>query len=240
MKNKTRKAKTESNTEVEISKIFSLKDIKFRFHLKTKSQQKFFNLIKEKDIVICKGPAGCGKTYVSLLQALELLIKPESVYKKILFVKSVTTLDSEEIGFLKGNVKEKMQPFMESYKDNIEKIINKDICTKLVDSGIIEVLPIAYIRGRSIDNSIILIDEAQNISINNMRTIMTRLGDNSKLVIMGDTKQIDLKRKETSSLEKISKMFEELIEIGIVEFEKKDIVRNPLIQKIEDIFDKYM
>jgi phosphate starvation-inducible PhoH-like protein len=103
---------------------------------------------------------------------------------------------------------------------------------------LLEITPLAYIRGRSIDNSIIIVDEAQNITMKNMRSTMTRLGDHSKMIIMGDTRQIDINKRESSSLSKIVHLFAEQEEIGVMEFERSDIVRNPLIIKIEEIFDE--
>jgi phosphate starvation-inducible PhoH-like protein len=135
-------------------------------------------------------------------------------------------------------MKEKMEPFMVSFMDNFEKLIGRDLTKRLEELEIIEIMPLAYIRGRSIDNTIIIVDEAQNISLKNMRSTMTRLGENSKMIIVGDTRQIDMKKNETSSLEKVMHYFKDLEEIGIVEFLREDIVRNPLIIKIETIFDE--
>jgi phosphate starvation-inducible PhoH-like protein len=132
-----------------------------------------------------------------------------------------------------------MEPFMESFLDNFYKIIGKPLTQKLIEHEIIEVLPLAYIRGRSIDNTIIIVDEAQNISLKNMRTTMTRIGEDSKMIIIGDTKQIDLKDKKLSSLEIVMRLFEGKPPFGIMHFNREDIVRNPIIIDIEDEFEKY-
>jgi phosphate starvation-inducible PhoH-like protein len=147
-------------------------------------------------------------------------------------------LEGEEIGFLKGTMKEKMEPYMISFMDNFHKIIGKDLTRSLEGQELIEIMPLAYIRGRSIDNTIIIVDEAQNISLKNMRSTMTRLGENSKMIIVGDTRQIDIKKNEVSSLDKVVQFFQGVEEIGIMEFQREDIVRNPLIIKIEEIFEK--
>ena len=204
---------------------------RIRFNLKCKNerQKKLVRLISQKEITICAGPAGTGKTYLACAEALRLITTNYSTYKKILLVKSVTVLPGEEVGFLKGTLKEKMEPFMVSFVDNFEKLIGAELTQQLMDAGVIQIQPLTYIRGRSIDNSIIIIDEAQNITLPNMRSAM---------VIIGDTKQIDITKKSESSLDKICRMFSEVDEIGITQFEREDIVRNKLIIMIDDIFDQ--
>lgn len=212
--------------------------IRFTLKCKNERQKKLVRLINQKEITICAGPAGTGKTYLACAEALRLITTNTASYKKILLVKSVTVLPGEEVGFLKGTLKDKMEPFMVSFIDNFEKIIGVELTQQLMDAGVIEIQPLTYIRGRSIDNSIIIIDEAQNITMSNMRSAMTRLGESSKMVIIGDTKQIDISKKSESSLDKICRMFADVDEIGITQFEREDIVRNPLIIKIDDIFDQ--
>ena len=216
----------------------SLTKLTFDLKCKNERQKQFVKLIDSKDIVICAGPAGTGKTYVACAEALKLLAKRSDLYKKIIIVKSVTVLEGEEIGFLKGTMKEKMEPYMISFMDNFHKIIGKELTRSMEAQELIEIMPLAYIRGRSIDNTIIIVDEAQNISLKNMRSTMTRLGENSKMIIVGDTRQIDIKKNEVSSLEKVVQFFSNVDEIGIMEFHREDIVRNPLIIKIEEIFEK--
>lgn len=215
-----------------------LNKIKIDIKCKNDRQKNFVRLISSKEITICAGPAGTGKTFIACAEALRLLTTESSQYRKILIVKSVTVLEGEEIGFLKGTMKEKMEPFMYSFMDNFHKIVGRDLSRVLEAQEMIEIMPLAYVRGRSIDNTIIIVDEAQNISIKNIRSIMTRLGENSKMIVIGDTSQIDIKKVETSSLEKVLNYFKDVSEIGIVEFRKEDIVRNPLIIKIEEIFEK--
>lgn len=233
---KTEEAVRQPNANTEKNPISKLR---VDFAPKTENQKLLSKLIKAKDIVICGGPAGTGKTFVACAEALRLLINPENSYKKIIIAKSVTVTEGEDIGYLKGSMKDKMEPFMESFLDNFFKIIGKPIIMKMMEMEIIQVLPLAYIRGRSIDDTVIIVDEAQNISLKNMRTTMTRLGENSKLIIIGDTKQIDLKKPSLSSLDTVMKMFAERHEFGIMRFTKEDIVRHPLIIVIEDEFDKY-
>lgn len=177
-------------------------------------------------------------TYVTCAEALTLLKERPMQYKKIIIVKSVTTLRDEEVGFIKGNLKEKMEPTIYSFINNFEKLIGKYSVEKLRENGIIEEYPIAYMRGINFDNAIIIIDEVQNITVSNARTILTRIGTDAKMIFLGDEKQIDMKNPSKSSLTFLLDKFEELYEIGTMRFINEDIVRNPLITKIELIFDK--
>lgn len=199
------------------------------FRPKTEKQEKLIELIRDHEVIIAKGVAGSGKTYVTLATALSLL---GDVYKKIILVKSVTTLPGEEIGFLKGGMETKMEPFIMSYVWNIDKIAGEDAAKNLMDKRVIEVLPLAFIRGLSIDNSIVIIDEAQNIDNHTFKTMMTRIGENSKYIFLGDTEQIDRKRKHESCLETVINIFENTGLIGTIEFTDEDCVRNPIIPKI--------
>ena len=201
---------------------------------KTENQKALVNAIKEKEVVICSGPAGTGKTYLACAEALKL-IKRYAKYKKIVIVKSVTTLKNEEIGFLKGGLREKMEPFMFSFVHNFEKLVGQTITSRLRELKTIEELPIAYMRGINLDRSIIIIDEAQNISQENIRTIMTRLGKDSKMIFLGDERQQD--SKGGNGLTFLMDHFQHIEEIGCIQFNKSDVVRNPLIAKIERVFD---
>jgi len=201
---------------------------------KTENQKALVNSIKVNEVTICSGPAGSGKTFLACAEALKL-IKRYAKYKKIVIVKSVTTLKNEEIGFLKGGLREKMEPFMFSFVHNFEKIVGQAITSRLRELKTIEEMPIAYMRGINLDRSIIIVDEAQNISQENMRTIMTRLGKDSKMIFLGDERQQD--SKGGNGLTFLMEHFAELEEIGCIQFDKSDVVRNPLIAKIERVFD---
>lgn len=214
--------------------------IKVNVKAKTENQKKLMKSIRDNEITIASGLPGTGKTFLACAEALKLIkSKNPSKYKRIVLIKSVTTLKNEEIGFLKGSMEEKMAPFVDSFMDNFRKLIGTTRTQKLRDLNLLEVLPIAFARGRSIDNSIIIIDEAQNISMDNIRTLMTRIGYNSKLVIIGDVKQKDIKNKKDSSLEVILERFEGVPNFGTVTLrDENDVVRNPIIKIIEDTFDK--
>lgn len=204
---------------------------------KTENQKKFIGLINDKEIIIAAGFAGTGKTFLSCAKAL-LLLKANPKYRRIMLVKSVTGLKGEDIGFLKGDMADKMAPFMESFKDNFRKIIGGAATDALQNMGIIEIQPMSFVRGRTIDNTIMIIDEAQNISFDNMKTMLTRIGENSKIIVIGDTKQIDLKFKRESSLFQIMEKFSKNPFFGVMAFEKTDQVRNPIINIIEEVFDE--
>ena len=204
---------------------------------KTENQKSLVNSIKENQVTICSGPAGTGKTYLACAEALRL-IKRYAKYKKIVIVKSVTTLKNEEIGFLKGNLREKMEPFMFSFVHNFEKLVGQSITSRLRELKTIEEIPIAYMRGINLDRSIIIVDEAQNISRENIRTIMTRLGKDSKMVFLGDERQQD--SKGGNGLTFLMDHFTDIEEIGCIQFTKADVVRNPLVAKIERVFDSLL
>ena len=199
------------------------------FYPKNDKQQELINLIKNKEITVVSGPAGTGKTYVTLATALSLL---GNVYKKIILVKSVTTIPGEEIGFLKGDMEQKMEPFVMSYMWNIDKICGQESSTSLLNKGLIEILPLAYIRGLSIDNSIVIIDEIQNIDTHTFKSIITRIGDDSKYIFLGDIEQVDRRKKQESCLQQVLDIFSEDKLVGTLVFTDEDCVRNPIIPKI--------
>ena len=152
-------------------------------------------------------------------------------------IKSVTVVKSEEIGFIPGSAQEKMDPFMYSFTCLIDKLFdNKGTTKRLLSAGVIEWLPLAFVRGINIDNSIVILDETQNISTDLFKTIVTRLGKDSKIIFLGDTEQIDMKEKHKSCLAKICDMFKESEFVKIVKFDETDCVRNKIIPQILQIF----
>ena len=215
-----------------------LQSMSVNIKCKNENQKLVIESIKNNEITIVSGLPGTGKTFLACAEALKL-IKTKPKYKKILLVKSVIQLPGEELGFLPGDLKDKLDPYMISFIDNFEKIIGESLTNKLRELGLIQIQPLAFVRGRSIDNTIIIVDEAQNISIQNMRTLMTRIGDNSKMVILGDVKQKDIKNPKNSSLEVVIDKFEGIDGFGCVSLRNpNDVVRNPVIKIIEKVFEE--
>lgn len=204
---------------------------------KTNNQKKFLKLIEEKDLTICVGEAGCGKTLLACFQALNLL-KTDSRFKRILLIKSITELKNESIGTLPGDKNEKIFLAMLSFMDSFYKLIGEKNTKQLIDQGIIIFEPIAYVRGRDFSESIVLVDETQNITKDNLKTLLTRFSENSKYIIIGDTEQIDIKHKSESSLEFIyNKIINNICsEVGTIKFEEEDIVRHKLTSYFLSLF----
>jgi len=203
-----------------------------RLKCKNKKQKDFSKLITEKEITIASGPAGTGKSYVSIARAIELLQNKSNSYKKIIISKPAVEAE-EKHGFLPGDMKEKMDPYVASSVDIVDKILGKSTREKLIESGFIQIEALAYIRGKSIDNSILIMEEAQNMSPNQVKTLLTRIGYNSKFIISGDIDQSDRYRDVTKSgLYDVMNRHRGVDEIGFFEFDVDDIVRNPIITKI--------
>jgi phosphate starvation-inducible PhoH-like protein len=209
---------------------------------KNESQKKLISSIKNNQITICAGVAGLGKTYVSIAYALNLLSKLENAYKTVYLVKSVTTLKGEELGYIKGDIDDKFAPFLWAYLINMRKIINNSVISNLFNESYIKTYPLAYMRGASLDNCIILVDETQNITLDNARTLLTRIGSDSKIIMLGDTNQIDLKNKKDSSLKILMNILKDIPDIGIIDMNEEDVenIRNPIIKTIEEKFTNYL
>jgi phosphate starvation-inducible PhoH-like protein len=207
-----------------------------RYRLKCKNhiQKDFAKVITEKEIIIASGPAGVGKSYVSVARAIELLQNKTSPYKTIIISTPAEEV-GENLGYLPGNLREKMDPFLASTLDIFDKIIGKKKRLELEESEIIQIQPLGFIRGKSIDNTILLMEEAQNMSTNQMKTLLTRIGENTKFIISGDLDQSDRYRDiKQSGLYDAIERHKDVEEIGFISFESKHIVRNPLITKILD------
>lgn len=209
-------------------------DIKCR----SKAQKDALNAIENHDISIITGPPGTGKTYLSCARALKYIKDEAGTYRKIILIKSVNVPKDEEIGYLKGTLEEKMEMYMYPFISNFHKVIGKQATEALKSAGSIEILPIKFALGVTLDESIILIDEAQQISKDHLHTLLTRIGTNSKMVFLGDIKQKSVNKGQKSALEILIEYFAEIEEIGIAQLTKEDIVRHPIIKKLEEVFEK--
>ena len=212
-----------------------LKDLKVldfdTLQYKNTAQKRFYNTISKKDITFCIGPAGCGKTYLSVHRALRELGDKESHIDGIVIVKPLVEAAGEKIGFLPGDVEEKTAPWMMSFYYNMEQIIGKQRLQVLKENGVIEVMPLAFMRGITLENKFVVLDEAQNATPEQIKMFVTRIGQNSKYVITGDLDQSDI-AKHKSGLEDAIKRFAGIHGVGLAQFKDKDIVRHSLVKRL--------
>jgi phosphate starvation-inducible PhoH-like protein len=196
------------------------------------SQKEYYEKLHNSQITICSGPAGVGKSYIAMKCAIDLIADPNTPYEKIIIVRPAVEAE-EKLGSLPGNVEEKLDPYIFPTYYLLNKIIGKDVRERLKDLEVIEVFALAYMRGMNIDNSILIFEEAQNSSPNQMKLLLTRIGFNSKFFISGDIDQTDrYKDKTQSGLFDAIRRFGNMEQIGVHEFKDSDVVRNPLITKI--------
>jgi phosphate starvation-inducible PhoH-like protein len=216
-----------------------INNIRISLKCKNETQKKLMTIIKENDVTICSGPAGTGKTLISIYEALLLLKNNPTLYKEIKLVKSITQLKNEEIGTLPGDEMDKLKFHMMSFLDAFHKLIGEELTNLLIEFGIIKMEVFGAIRGRSFTNSIIIIDEFQNISKDNGKTFLTRFSENTKVIVLGDSGQIDLKDKRLSALEPlVNNVLKNPEEgVGIVKFDKSEVVRHRLTTYFINIFD---
>jgi phosphate starvation-inducible protein PhoH and related proteins len=204
----------------------------------TENQREYYNKLISNQITICSGPAGVGKSYIAMKAAVDLLMEPDNGYEKIIIVRPAVEAE-EKLGSLPGNLEEKLDPYIFPSYYLLNKIIGKDAREKLKEAEIIEVFALAYMRGMNIDNSILIFEEAQNSTPNQMKLLLTRIGFSSKFFISGDLGQTDrYKDKKQSGLYDAITRFNFISGIGTFEFNDKDVVRNPLISKILQKYDE--
>jgi phosphate starvation-inducible PhoH-like protein len=198
----------------------------------SESQKIYYDILTKNQITICSGPAGVGKSYISMKAAVDLLSDPTTPYEKIVIVRPAVEAE-EKLGSLPGNVEEKLDPYIFPSYYLLNKIIGKEAREKLKDIDVIEVFALAYMRGMNIDNTILIFEEAQNATPSQMKLLLTRIGFNSKFFISGDLEQFDRHKDRTQTgLWDALRKHRNTDDVGIFQFKDEDVVRNPLISKL--------
>lgn len=203
---------------------------------KTLGQGAYVTAIKKDDIVFGIGPAGTGKTYLAVVMAV-MALKSKQINRLILARPAVEA--GEKLGFLPGDLQEKVNPYLRPIYDALYDVLGFDTAQRYVEKGIIEVAPLAYMRGRTLDDSFIILDEAQNTTPQQMKMFLTRIGFGSKAVITGDVTQVDLPKGQYSGLVEVQKILQNIEGISFMNFTDKDVVRHPLVQKIVQAYERF-
>ena len=207
----------------------------FSIATKSENQRRYINAISDKDLVFSVGSAGSGKTFLAIAMALFYFEK--EMVKKIHLVRPAIEA-GENLGFLPGDLQQKIDPYLRPMYDALEEIVGADYTNSLIDKNIIEISPLAFMRGRTLKNSFIILDEAQNTTIEQMKMFLTRIGQGSKVVVTGDITQIDLKKGVKSGLADILTKVKNIEEISICELFEADVIRHPIVKKIINAYKR--
>ncbi|MDF2945664.1 MAG: PhoH family protein [Bacillales bacterium] len=202
---------------------------------KTFGQREYINAIRKNDLVLGIGPAGTGKTYLAVVMAVNAL-KNNQVKKIVLTRPAVEA--GESLGFLPGDLKEKVDPYLRPLYDALHDVLGQEHTLRMMEKGIIEVAPLAYMRGRTLEDAFVILDEAQNTTISQMKMFLTRLGFNSKMVVNGDRSQVDLPKGVRSGLETAIEVLNDVKGCSLIFLDHTDVVRHPLVQRIIVAFEK--
>ena len=202
---------------------------------RSKKQKEYVRALKTNKIVMSLGPAGTGKTYLAVAVALTMLLDKQ-VERIILSRPAVEA--GERLGFLPGDMKEKIDPYLRPLYDSLNDLLDYDKIQRKIETGEIEIAPLAFMRGRTLKNSFAILDEAQNATRTQIKMFLTRIGENSKLVVNGDPSQIDLPNKNQSGLVESQKILKDIKEISLINFDHNDVIRHPLVTKIVEAYQK--
>ena len=202
---------------------------------RSEKQKNYVRALNEKDIIISAGPAGTGKTFLAVAVALTMLL--EKKIERIILSRPAVEA-GERLGFLPGDMREKVDPYLRPLYDSLYDLLDYEKIQKKIEIGDIEIAPLAFMRGRTLKNSFAILDEAQNATDTQIKMFLTRIGENSKIVINGDPSQIDLPNKSLSGLERSKKILGDINEISTIDFDHKDVVRHPLVSKIVKAYNK--
>ncbi|MGX7148670.1 PhoH family protein [Enterococcus ureasiticus] len=203
--------------------------------IKNIGQKRYIDAVRKRDIIFGIGPAGTGKTFLAVVMAISALKKGE-VQKIILTRPAVEA--GESLGFLPGDLKEKVDPYLRPVYDALYQVFGMDHTNRLMERGVIEIAPLAYMRGRTLDDAFVILDEAQNTTVAQMKMFLTRLGFNSRMIVNGDTSQIDLPKGVASGLIHAEKTLQSIDKIAFVHFDAGDVVRHPVVAQIIRAYEK--
>ncbi len=203
---------------------------------RTPNQQRLVKLSADRDLLFAVGPAGSGKTYTAIALAVRALKNKE--VKRIILTRPAVEA-GEKLGFLPGDMKEKLDPYLQPLYDALHDMIPQAKLTKLIEEGTVQIAPLAFMHGRTLDNAFVILDEAQNTTLPQLKMFLTRMGRSAKFIVTGDLTQIDLPRRSDSGLQPTLGMLKGVEGIGVVEFDKGDIVRHALVKSIVEAFDKH-
>ncbi len=203
---------------------------------RTVNQQRLVKLSADHDLLFAVGPAGSGKTYTAIALAVRAL-KNKEVRRIILTRPAVEA--GEKLGFLPGDMKDKLDPYLQPLYDALHDMLPEAKLPRMIEEGVVQLAPLAYMRGRTLDNAFVILDEAQNTTLAQIKMFLTRMGRTAKFIVTGDVTQIDLPRRSDSGLVPALKMLSGVEGIGIVEFDQRDIIRHPLVKHIVAAFDKH-
>lgn len=203
---------------------------------KTINQAQLVSAMRSSDMVFCTGPAGSGKTFIMVAEALNLVLSHKK--SKLILTRPVVEA-GESLGFLPGDLEQKISPYLRPLYDSMEALLPREMVKRLCENGIIEIAPLAYMRGRTLNDAVVILDEAQNTTCPQMKMFLTRMGDGSKVFITGDMTQVDLPKRTPSGLQEALQILKDIEEIKILHFNSSDVVRNPLVMKIVQAYENH-